>query len=686
MTNPHLDEFDLEFDPSRGSVTLSRGRQDLWEHLNDAGLLDASEFHDAVAALERKERNELRRRKRLIDRLREQGEKLNLLAWGVLESDALPPEQYVAFEQVLTASKRFAGVEHLCLDFDYDPGWRMHDDAKGTILISAHDARVFMVTAGADTEKLMLLLELHCERSWSMSKISQLGKLSTLSIGQVLQGQAWLASHANGLLCRFDNQALRAVGRTAEPLRWALIHQLSARSLNTVGLRGLNWAFHKEAKRSPAVRFASFPPAIQWKRLFGFRAPPTLRLSSLIGFKVGALNALCPLMGLRLDKVSARDVGSLQPLFNLVRLFGNVEAIRRYVASRGKPWDKKGLHDAGQFTLPSSRESWTPELWAPLCLRHPELTSQAGDFPKLESRGVFPRSPNELRREKVKLTYPAVPKGFEDLAELCISSNLTGKAFETYLDFWQSAKVKTAEFLPQVRIRGEELGLGAGWEFSKLAPSDYRGPLLGQLTGCCQHLSGAGSASAVHGVESPYSGFYIVTHNGKVVAQSWAWRNKTGGLVLDSVESVLRAPSDLQQVFALYKEAAARIPKASLGVSGVYIGATNSGITDQVARALLHEKVPPAVVATVPFDSADYFDGLTHVLVAGKSLKRAKLLPKVEGYQVKRHNPSQHDFDTFALAPFIRRPEPDYLPQHLMDEYPDDVRDLFERRAFEGTI
>lgn len=686
MTNLHLDEFDIEFDPSRGSVILTRSKSDLWNHLHEEGLLDESEFHGAIAALERKERNARRRRKTTLERLQAQAQELKLLAWGVLESDALTPEQYVAFERAASASKWFKGVEHPCLDFDYDAGWRMRDAKDGTLLISAHDARMLLTTAGEHPEKLMLLLELHCERSWTVTQLAQLKGLSVLGITQMLHGHAWLEAHTNGLCSRLDISATRAIGRTAEPLRWALVHKLNLRSLSTIGLRDLNWAFHKRAKHSPAVRFGSFPPAIQWKRLFGAPPPRALRLSSLIGFKVGTLNALCPVMGLRLTEVAARDVGSLQPLFNLVRLFGNVEAIRRYVASRGKAWDKKGLHDAGQFTLPSSRESWTPELWAPLCLRHPELTSQIADFPALESRGVFPRSPNELRREKVKLTYPAVPKGFEELAELCVNSNLTGRAFETYLAFWQKVKVKTAEFLPQVRITGEELGLDAGWEFSKLAPSDYRGPLLGQLTGCCQHLSGAGSASAIHGVESPYSGFYVVTHNGKVVAQSWAWRNKTGGLVLDSVESVLRAPSDLQQVFALYKEASARIPKASLGVFGVYIGATNSGVTDQVARALLGDKVPPAVVATVPFDSADYFDGLTHVLVAGKSLKRAKLLPKVEGYQVKRHNPSQHDFDMFALAPFIRRPEPDYLPHHLMDEYPDDVRDFFERRAFDGAV
>jgi len=673
---------DFEYVYLRRSLAASKGNLAAWRALEANSVLDLSmeEAQELTRAFKQEEAKERRRCRSLFKRLQQKAEPVGLTAWGVLQSKELSPQGFAQFERVAMATPWFVGVDHLMLFGEDEAGWRMRDNASGTFLVTAADAHLLVHAAGDKAGKLELLLELLCERGWSLREVAQLTGASCVSIKQLLVGQEWVATHAKGLMRCLGRQAYRAIGRTKEPLRWALVRDVGNRATQARELRGLNWALVKQASKSPALRFALLPPSHQWTKLFGFAPPSLLSVPSMVGFKVGTWRKLCPMMGLRQTRDGLREIGNVQPLFNLVRLFGDLESIRRFVAASGKPWTKKGLHDAGQFSLPPAKDSWTPERWAPLCLRYPQLVTQAGDFSKLERRGIFPKSPNEFRREKVRLTYPTVPAGFEQLAELCISANLTGRDFETNLKFWQTVKQKTAEFMPHVEVQGEEVGLDAGWKFSRLASSDYRGPLLGQLSGCCQHLNGAGRESAVHGVTSPYSGFYVVTHNDKVVAQSWAWRNKAGDVVFDSVESIVREAKELKPVFALYKEAVARMVKTSLGVSAVYIGATHSGITNLVAKAIVGGKCGP-FVSTEPFDSGGYFDGLTHTRVAGKALKRTKALPKVEDYKVTRHDPLQHDFELFETnAVMDLRRE---LYAQFGDELSDKVHEQLERMMLE---
>lgn len=66
---------------------------------------------------------------------------------------------------------------------------------------------------------------------------------------------------------------------------------------------------------------------------------------------------------------------------------------------------------------------------------------------------------------------------------------------------------------------------------------DVRGPQLGILTSCCQHLDGAGAACARAGQTHPAMGFFVVEDPaGNVLAQSWVWADGTGGVCFDNVE------------------------------------------------------------------------------------------------------------------------------------------------------
>ncbi|MCC5611222.1 hypothetical protein LC612_31815 [Nostoc sp. CHAB 5834] len=344
----------------------------------------------------------------------------------------------------------------------------------------------------------------------------------------VTSAAQWVATFNPMLLGSLDYRALLALGSEEDVFRWALLFQVKPSQQNAgvhsvlSGLK-LNTSQLQRAKKSPEERLKALPLTRQWERILKSPAPVGLRIPCMIGFKAGALAKLCDefKVSLRLRK----DLGYLQPLVNLVSLFGAVEAIKRFVKAKGLEWTKDGVHDAGQFVLPTEVQL-APE-WAQLCLKHPEATAYAGDFLKVQKAFSIPTTLSGLRKIHIGLSYPKVKPGFEQLVDICYLNKISGSTFEVHQKFWESVTVKDAEFLPHVHVKGAEVGIDNAWEFVKLTAADFRGPLLGMLTGCCQHLEGAGAESAKQGVISPFSGFYVVLQNGKVMAQSWAWRTHT---------------------------------------------------------------------------------------------------------------------------------------------------------------
>lgn len=413
----------------------------------------------------------------------------------------------------------------------------------------------------------------------------------------------------------------RAVARAPEQLRWALITGRTApakgEAFRRGELRALNWDQYQRARVSPGVRFGALPAVLQWTRMTGLPKPAGT-LPSLRGLKVATLRKLLDVSGLT-DPHHAVSAGNLVPILNLTRLFGDEAAVRRFVQARGLTWDRKGLHDAGQFVLP--RAGWTPSKWAPLCLRHPQAVQYAREFAKLEQAGEVPQTWALLQTAALRITYPTAAPGSEALMDFCIKNKLSASVFDEAQSFWATTPVKSAEFMPHLKIVGAELGLSSDWVFERLASNDIRGPLLGHLTGCCQHLSGAGAPCARHGVTSPFSAFYVLTFKGKVFAQSWAWRSLQGGFVWDSVESRPATPEELTIVAAFYREANARLLQGPLCISAVYMGFSNSGITGQIHERLLPGERYPRIQRQRFADYCDYSDGRSQVLVAGTARK-----------------------------------------------------------------
>lgn len=77
-----------------------------------------------------------------------------------------------------------------------------------------------------------------------------------------------------------------------------------------------------------------------------------------------------------------------------------------------------------------------------------------------------------------------------------------------------------------------------GMSLSKLPESDLVNHYIGDLTGCCQHLDGAGKRVCKEGWKVDYNCNYVFrSESGNIIAHMWVWLDSNGNLVVDSVEA-----------------------------------------------------------------------------------------------------------------------------------------------------
>lgn len=314
-------------------------------------------------------------------------------------------------------------------------------------------------------------------------------------------------------------------------------------------------------------------------------------------------------------------LGTDLPCLNLALLFGSVGAVDQYnkrAAPAGSP--RLSYHDLGQFRLPETG-LWDRAGWSRLALKHgEEVVSYGAQFHLIEAvLGRVPRNLRELREQGALIQYENVAPADQRLAQLCSEYKQTQEDFEAYQTLM--SQVKDAESLPYVKVEGREVGVEGDWKMEKLAFDDPLGPLLGEATNCCQHLGGAGSSCAAHGVTSPYGGFYAVWYQGRVVAQSWAWRGTRGELVFDNIEFL--AGSYIEASLALYEEASRRL-LGKLGVSRVLVGL---GYGDSYDGRWAQVDGPDQTAD--PVEPCSYTDAINQALIVAGSEDGVEEIPQV---------------------------------------------------------
>ena len=193
--------------------------------------------------------------------------------------------------------------------------------------------------------------------------------------------------------------------------------------------------------------------------------------------------------------------------YKLIQLFQTADKAIQFLEQYANRKSERPVHDLCLFELPTAG-NWQVEQWAFLVMQAGlEVTQYLHFAPRIESLSdrKIPTTIEELKEIALRIKYNRELEN-PKLAEFFIKYHIPEPAFNRVLDHY---RLKTNEYLPELFIDGKEFGKSR-YYFKKLAASDWRGFALGQITNCCQSVGSEGEVCAMHGMISPYSGFYAV--------------------------------------------------------------------------------------------------------------------------------------------------------------------------------
>lgn len=137
--------------------------------------------------------------------------------------------------------------------------------------------------------------------------------------------------------------------------------------------------------------------------------------------------------------------------------------------------------------------------------------------------------------------YTDVEVGNEGVAEQAKIAGYSQKDFETIQSLFNEGEVRDFSSIPRIQ------GSTKGYTYEMLRCDDPLALTIGTLTDCCQEIHRAGQTSMEHSVVSPDGRVFCVKDaKGRLVAQSWFWRNQYTGC-FDNIEIPHR-------IFELYEK------------------------------------------------------------------------------------------------------------------------------------
>lgn len=128
------------------------------------------------------------------------------------------------------------------------------------------------------------------------------------------------------------------------------------------------------------------------------------------------------------------------------------------------------------------------------------------------------------------IAYTDIEVGNEKVAEQAKIAGYSQKDFETIQHLYNEGETREFSSIPRI------YGSAKGYTYEMLRCDDPLGLTIGTLTDCCQEIHGAGQTSMEHSVVSPDGRVFCVKDaEGRLVAQSWFWRNQYTGC-FDNIE------------------------------------------------------------------------------------------------------------------------------------------------------
>lgn len=371
-------------------------------------------------------------------------------------------------------------------------------------------------------------------------------------------------------------------------------------------------ALYREGKMRKALTHSCMPRFVIINRDFGFNLNASHE-DQYEAINAKAINAVIKEFG---QEVAVRYSADTIRLTNALGL----EAVAVMQAQRSEEFlftaDIDLVHGIVNSYMPNVVLKPLPQQWNQFFRKHLAMLRYAGH---VTPETPIPVSVEAFAREMAKHKYRRGLEASVELLELAVRLEMSNNAFERYLDYIKRTPTKTAEMLPFVRVDGSHFAeMGSEYVLEKMHFDDISQLSIGEETACCQHLGGAGAASAKHSYEKASSATYVLRKNGNVVAEAWVWRNDEDGVVIDSIEGRRSVPVPVAAC-AFYQMAIQMIGK--LCIKKVFISTTGYGLTDEV-----RDHLPPKskVHNTDMIEPCSYMDGRSHRLwVSAKMLQKA---------------------------------------------------------------
>ena len=284
------------------------------------------------------------------------------------------------------------------------------------------------------------------------------------------------------------------------------------------------------------------------------------------------------LMGL-LELIQADDEGLYQPhdvlaVFRLaIHLGANAVNIVR----------KTGLsvHDAG-IGLPDVYPvdaQVAGRFLAANAVRWTDAVMIYKNWAEVGSEGIDPTSPQGF---VAALTFIKASK-YRDVHQECVklAAEFAAVGYSQWefqdTQSWYLSMLESGSFPPAyetlplgLKAQGDE-GLSARF----LERGDFKALVIGEYTGCCHHIGGAGSSCAKHSFSAPEGAVLVIEHKGKIAFQSWVWRNGDD-VVFDNVEGNIKDHLR-ESAKRLYADFAKQLI-GKLGIKRVWVGANHSDL------------------------------------------------------------------------------------------------------------
>ena len=128
------------------------------------------------------------------------------------------------------------------------------------------------------------------------------------------------------------------------------------------------------------------------------------------------------------------------------------------------------------------------------------------------------------------IVYTDIEVGNEGVAEQAKIAGYSQEDFEAIQSLFNEGEVRDFSSIPRIK------GNTKGYTYEMLRCDDPLALTIGTLTDCCQEIHGAGQTSMEHSVISPDGRVFCVRDaEGRLVAQSWFWRNQYTGC-FDNIE------------------------------------------------------------------------------------------------------------------------------------------------------